>query len=116
MAWDSETGKPVYNAIVWQCSRTSGMTEQLKRIPGFEESVHQKTGLFIDPYFSATKIKWILENVPEAKAALKRGTLMAGTLDSFFIYKMSGGKTFATDTATASRTMPFKHKYSQLGR
>ena len=107
VAWDSETGKPVCNAIVWQCSRTSEMAEELKNIPGLEESVHQKTGLFIDPYFSATKIKWLLENVPGAEEALRRGTLMAGTLDSFFIYKMTGGKVFATDASTASRTMLF---------
>ena len=107
VAWDSVTGAPVYNAIVWQCSRTSEMAAALKSKSGFEERVHQKTGLFIDPYFSATKIKWLLENVPEAKAALKRGTLMAGTLDSYLIYKMTGGKSFVTDASTASRTMLF---------
>lgn len=107
VAWDGQSGKPLYNAVVWQCSRTSQMAEGLKKIEGFEDIVHKKTGLFIDPYFSATKIKWLLENVPEAKEAQKRGALMAGTLDSYLIYKMSGGETFATDASTASRTMLF---------
>lgn len=107
VAWDSATGKPCHNAIVWQCSRTASMADKLKKIPKFEEDVHKKTGLFIDPYFSATKIKWLLENVPQVQESHKNGTLMAGTLDSFFIYKMTNGKFFATDVSTASRTMLF---------
>jgi len=107
VAWDSATGKPCHNAIVWQCSRTASMAEELRSLPKFEEEIHKKTGLFIDPYFSATKIKWLLENVPEVQTSLKKGTLMVGTLDSFFIYKMTKCKSFATDVSTASRTMLF---------
>ena len=107
VAWDSSTGRPLHNAIVWQCKRTDSMVRELKSIPGLKERIHKKTGLFPDSYFSALKIKWLIENVEEVKRAMDNGTLMAGTLDSFLIYKMTGGKTFATDVSTASRTMLF---------
>ena len=104
---DSRTGQPLHNAIVWQCKRTDPMVEKLKSIPGIENKIHEKTGLYPDSYFSALKIKWLIENVEGVKRALDNGTLMTGTLDAFFIYKMTNGKTFATDASTASRTMLF---------
>jgi glycerol kinase len=107
VAWDSRTGQPLHNAIVWQCKRTDPMVDELKSISGLEERIHEKTGLYPDSYFSALKIKWLIENVEGVKRALDNGTLMTGTLDAFFIYKMTNGKTFATDASTASRTMLF---------
>lgn len=105
--WDAETGKTYHNAIVWQCKRSADYVDELKRIDGFCESVHKKTGLIIDAYFSATKIRWLLDNVPETKAAMERRSLMAGTLDSYLIFRMTVGKSFVTDVSTASRTMLF---------
>jgi glycerol kinase len=102
--WDSESGEPVYNAIVWQCRRTAPICDELKA-RGLEPLVREKTGLFIDPYFSATKIRWILDNVKEAREALSRGTLRMGTIDSWLIWKLSGGKEHVTDYSNASRTM-----------
>jgi len=102
--WDKKTGKHVYNAIVWQDRRTE---EYCKKIKNKENLIRKKTGLFIDPYFSATKIKWILKNVPKANNLLKKKRLLFGTIDSFLTWKLTGGKVHATDATNASRTMLF---------
>ncbi len=104
VAWDSVTGKPLYNAIVWQCRRTAELTEKLK-LRGFGEVIRKKTGLIPDAYFSATKIKWLLDNVKEVKKACDEGHLMVGTIDSWLIYKLTGGSAHVTDYSNASRTM-----------
>lgn len=104
--WDRVTGEPVYNAIVWQCRRTADMVEKLKR-EGYEDKIKQKTGLISDPYFSATKIAWILENVKGAREKADKGQLMFGTVDTWLIYKLTKGKVFATDYTNAARTMLF---------
>ncbi len=104
--WDRKTGKPVYNAIVWQCRRTAPECERLKR-NGWEARVQSKTGLVIDAYFSATKIQWILEQVPGARAKAERGELCFGTIDAYLIYQLTGGAVYATDCSNASRTMLF---------
>ncbi|NLN65801.1 MAG: glycerol kinase GlpK [Clostridiaceae bacterium] len=104
--WDKNTGKPVYNAIVWQCRRTADMCGELKK-DGLEETIHQKTGLVIDAYFSGTKIRWILDNVPGAREAAEKGNILAGTIDTWLIWKLTGGKVHATDFSNASRTMLF---------
>ncbi|MDE2445307.1 MAG: glycerol kinase [Alphaproteobacteria bacterium] len=101
VAWDRETGKPVYNAIVWQDDRTKGMTEDLKA-RGAESLTQAKAGLPLDPYFSASKFRWILDHVPEARILLSAGRLRLGTSDSYFLDRLTG--TFATDVTTASRT------------
>ena len=106
IAWDRETGDPLYNAITWQCARTSKKCEKLKAIVDLE-MLRSKTGLILDPYFSATKIQWLLENVEAVQDALKRKTLMVGTLDSWMMWRMSGGRVFVTDFSTASRTLLF---------
>ncbi|MEM1587984.1 MAG: glycerol kinase GlpK, partial [Candidatus Bathyarchaeia archaeon] len=103
--WDKTTGKPIYNAIVWQCRRTAKICEELKKNKEFSEEVRKKTGLAIDPYFSATKIKWILENVPNALEKAREGKLLFGTTDSWLIWKLTNGGAHVTDYATASRTM-----------
>ncbi len=102
--WDKKTGEPVYNAIVWQCRRTADICEQLKR-DGLEEKIHQKTGLIIDAYFSATKIKWILDKFPNIRQEAQKGNIYAGTMDSWLIWNLTNGKVFATDYTNASRTM-----------
>ncbi|MFW5999562.1 MAG: glycerol kinase GlpK, partial [Halanaerobiaceae bacterium] len=102
--WDKKTGKPVYNAIVWQCRRTADMCDKLKEA-GHEEKIQEKTGLLIDAYFSGTKIKWIMENVPEAREKLEQGRLCMGTIDSWLIWKLTGGRRHVTDYSNASRTM-----------
>ncbi len=104
--WDRVTGKPVYNAIVWQCRRTAAYCEELKS-KGYAESIYQKTGLVLDPYFSATKIKWILDNVEGARARAEAGELCFGTVDTYLMWHLSDGKIFATDYTNASRTMLF---------
>jgi len=106
LVWDKKTGKPVYNAIVWQCRRTADYCEKLKR-DGFSEKIYNKTGLVPDAYFSATKIKWILDNVEGARERAERGELAFGTIDSFLLWQLSKGKIFATDYTNASRTMLF---------
>lgn len=106
IVWDRNTGEPVYNAIVWQCRRTAGMVEKLKDM-GIEDIIREKTGLIIDPYFSATKLAWILDNIPGVRARAEKGELMFGTVDTWLIYKLTGGKVFATDFTNASRTMMF---------
>ena len=104
--WDKETGLPVYNAIVWQDRRTSDFCDELIKA-GYGEKITQKTGLIINPYFSATKIRWILKNVPEAANKLTQNKLLAGTIDTWLIWKLTNGKVHATDVTNASRTMLF---------
>lgn len=106
MMWDSKTGKPIYNAIVWQCRRTAPICEQLIK-DGYTEKIKKKTGLVPDAYFSGTKIKWLLDNVPNAKKLADLGQLMVGTVDTWLMYKMSNGKIHVTDATNASRTMLF---------
>ena len=103
--WNRKTGRPVYNAIVWQCRRTAEECGRLKETHA--EWIYEKTGLIPDAYFSATKIKWVLENVPEAGRLLAAGDLCAGTVDSYLIFKLTGGRAFVTDASNASRTMLF---------
>ncbi len=105
--WDSRTGKPVYNAIVWQCRRTAGRCDQIKKEKGTGEFFRKRTGLPIDAYFSATKIEWILKNVPGALPAAKSGHIRFGTVDSWILWNLTGGRVHATDYTNASRTMCF---------
>ena len=108
--WDKHTGKPVYNAIVWQCRRTASICDRLKK-EGLSKVIHQKTGLVLDAYFSATKIKWILDNVEGVKERAKRGEILFGTIDTWLIWNLTKGKVHATDYSNASRTMLFNiHK------
>lgn len=109
VVWDRKTGQPIYNAIVWQDKRTAAICEDLKK-RGLEEYVKQHTGLVIDSYFSATKVKWILDNVPQAKEKAKRGELAFGTIDSWLIWNMTKGKSHVTDYTNASRTMLYDIK------
>ena len=102
--WNKKTGKPIYNAIVWQDRRTQKYCEKLKK---YEKNFRKKTGLFIDPYFSATKIKWILNNVKQAKKLLKSNNLLFGTVDSYLIWKLTNGRMHLTEATNASRTMLF---------
>lgn len=104
IVWDKETGKPLYNAIVWQDRRTAAFCDELKA-KGMAGMIQQKTGLIIDAYFSATKLKWILDNVPGARDKANKGQLAFGTVDSWLVWKLSGGKLHITDVSNASRTM-----------
>ncbi len=104
--WEKATGKPVYHAIVWQCRRTADMAEELIA-SGKSKMIQEKTGLIPDAYFSGTKIKWILDNVPGIKARAKKGEILAGTIDTWLVWKLTGGKVHITDTTNASRTMLF---------
>ncbi len=104
--WDRQTGKPVYNAIVWQCRRTAELCEELKA-RGLEDYVKEKTGLLIDAYFSGTKIKWILDNIPEARKLADEGRLLFGTVETWLIWNLTGGSVHVTDYSNASRTMLF---------
>lgn len=104
VVWNKLTGEPIYNAIVWQCRRTADFCKSLEE-SGYEKIIKEKTGLLIDPYFSATKIKWILDNVPGARECAERGELAFGTVDTWLIWKLTGGKVHATDYSNASRTM-----------
>ncbi len=106
IVWDRDTGEPVYNAIVWQCRRTSAIADDLKK-RGLEESYRKKTGLMIDAYFSATKIKWILDNVKGAREKADAGRLQFGTVETWLIYRLTKGKVHVTDYSNASRTMLF---------
>ncbi|OFY68610.1 MAG: glycerol kinase [Bacteroidetes bacterium RBG_13_43_22] len=110
MIWDRHTGQPVYNAVVWQCQRGAGLCARL-RDEGYGEMIMNKTGLIIDPYFSASKLSWIIENVEGAKSRMKRGDLLLGTMDSWLLWRLAGGKIHATDYSNACRTMLFNiHK------
>ena len=104
--WDKRTGIPVYNAIVWQCRRTADYCKQLAD-QGYADMIYQKTGLVLDAYFSATKLKWILDKVPGARVRAERGELLFGTVDTYLMWHLSKGKIFATDYTNASRTMLF---------
>jgi len=106
VVWDRSSGEPVYNAIVWQDRRTADFCERL-RAQGHEASVAAKTGLLLDPYFSGTKINWILENVRGARARAEKGELAFGTIDSFLIWRLTAGKSHSTDATNASRTLLF---------
>lgn len=106
IVWNRKTGAPIYNAIVWQCRRTAKWIEQLKA-DGFEQVIRERTGLIPDAYFSATKIAWILENVPGARQQAERGELLFGTVDTWLLWKLTGGKIHVTDYTNASRTMLF---------
>ena len=106
IVWDKATGEPVYHAIVWRCRRTSALCDELKA-RGLTETFRQKTGLVIDAYFSATKLKWILDNVPGARAKAEAGQLLFGTVETWLIWKLTGGRLHITDYTNASRTMLF---------
>lgn len=109
IVWDKNTGKPVYNAIVWQCRRTSAYCDSLKE-KGLTETFRDKTGLVIDAYFSGTKIKWILDNVPGAREKAEKGDLLFGTVDTWLIWKLTKGAVHVTDYSNASRTMLYNIK------
>ena len=106
IVWNKFTGRPVYNAIVWQCRRTAPYGDQLKK-EGLTDTIRHKTGLVIDPYFSGTKIRWILENVPGARQQAENGELLFGTVETWLIWKLTGGQVHVTDYSNASRTMLF---------
>ncbi len=106
LVWDRHTGKPVYNAIVWQCRRTADVIERLKK-EGYGEIIRAKTGLIPDAYFSASKLQWILDNVSGARERAKKGDLLFGTVDSWLVWKLTEGRVHATDATNASRTMLF---------
>ena len=106
ICWNKYTGRPVYNAIVWQCRRTAPYCDELVKA-GFVDTIRGKTGLVIDPYFSGTKIRWILENVPGAREQAEAGELLFGTVETWLIWKLTGGKVHVTDYSNASRTMLF---------
>ena len=106
VVWEKESGKPICNAIVWQCRRTADVCDRLKE-QGLEAEIRSRTGLLIDPYFSATKLCWILDHTPGARERAERGELLFGTVDSWLIYQLTGGRVHATDPSNASRTMLF---------
>lgn len=106
VVWNKNTGEPVYNAIVWQCRRTSEFCDELKA-EGFDKAIREKTGLIVDAYFSGTKVKWILDNVEGAREEAEKGNLLFGNIDTWLIWKLTGGKVHVTDYSNASRTMLF---------
>lgn len=106
VVWDKETGEPIYNAIVWQSRQTVEICEKLKSM-GYNDLFRNKTGLIIDAYFSGTKVKWILDNIEGAREKANQGKLLFGTIDSWLIWKLSGGKAHVTDYSNASRTLMF---------
>src|ERR1051325_729965 len=112
IVWDRDTGKPVYNAIVWQDRRTAQFCDELKA-KGYEEFIQDRTGLLIDAYFSASKVSWILNNVPDARQRADAGKLAFGTVDSWLIWKLTSGKIHVTDITNASRTMLFNIRTAQ---
>ncbi|WP_294385113.1 glycerol kinase GlpK [uncultured Clostridium sp.] len=109
IVWDKQTGEPIYNAIVWQCRRTADICEKLKS-DGFDKYIKENTGLLIDAYFSATKVKWILDNVEGARAKAEKGQLLFGTVDTWLLWKLTNGRVHVTDYTNASRTMLFNIK------
>lgn len=109
IVWEKQTGKPVYNAIVWQCRRTSGICDELKA-SGMEKYIRENTGLVLDAYFSATKVKWILDNVEGARQQAKNGELLFGNVDTWLIWNLTKGKVHVTDYSNASRTMLYNIK------
>ena len=104
VVWDRATGKPIHNAIVWQDRRTADRCEELRRA-GHEGEVSARTGLILDPYFSGTKIAWILDHVAGSRAAAERGALAAGTIECFLLWRLTGGKVHASDATNASRSL-----------
>lgn len=111
VAWSKSTGKPLYNAIIWQCRRTADYCKKIENEYG--EIIRQKTGLKVDPYFSASKMRWLLDNVPEVKSASEKDDLCFGTIETFLIFKLTGGKKFVTDYTNASRTMLYNINTNQ---
>ena len=107
VVWDRSTGRPIYNALVWQCRRTAALCEELKRDTELSEYIQEHTGLLADAYFSATKLKWILDHVEGARERARAGELLFGTVDSWLVWKLTGGKAHVTDYTNASRTMLF---------
>lgn len=105
VVWDRESGRPIHPAIVWQCRRTAGICDELSRDAALKNEIRQRTGLLIDAYFSATKLMWILDEVPDARRKARQGRLMAGTVDSWLIWHLSGRQAHVTDATNASRTM-----------
>ncbi|MCD7738376.1 MAG: glycerol kinase, partial [Lachnospiraceae bacterium] len=103
VVWDRETGAPIYHAVVWQSRQTADICDGLRK-DGREEMIREKTGLLIDPYFSGTKVKWILDHVPGSRRKAEQGKLLFGTVDTWLIWKLTGGKVHATDYSNASRT------------
>lgn len=110
IVWDKKTGLPVYNAIVWQCRRTADICEKIKADKELTDYIKDNTGLVVDAYFSATKLKWILDNVPDAKEKAKAGELLFGTVDTWLVWKLTSGKVHVTDYTNASRTMMYNIK------
>ena len=115
MVWDRATGKAVHRAIVWQDRRTADICARLKS-EGHEPAISAKTGLIIDPYFSGTKVAWILDHVPGARERAERGELMFGTVDCYLLWRLTGGKVHATDATNASRTLLFNIHTGAVGR
>lgn len=109
IVWDKQTGNPIYNAIVWQCRRTANICDRLVE-DGYKDYIRENTGLVVDAYFSGTKIKWILDNVDGARERAEKGELLFGTVDSWLIWKLTGGKVHVTDYTNASRTMIYNIK------
>ncbi len=112
VVWDSSSGEPIANAIVWQDRRTSDYCDELRQ-QGISDSIQNKTGLLLDPYFSATKLRWLLDNVPGARARAEKGELAFGTIDSFLLWRLTSGKSHCTDATNASRTMLFNIEEQQ---
>lgn len=110
LVWNKHTGEPVYNAIVWQCRRTASICENIKKDSELEKYIVDNTGLVVDAYFSGTKVKWILDNVEGAREAANNGDLLFGTVDSFLVWKLTGGKVHVTDYTNASRTLLYNIK------
>lgn len=110
VVWDRATGEPVYNAIVWQCRRTASYADKFQAIPGFADYVQENTGLILDPYFSSTKLLWILDNVEGVRERAEKGELAFGTVDTWLLWKLTEGRVHATDYSNASRTMLFNIK------
>ncbi len=106
LIWDKQTGEPVHNALVWQCRRTAGLCQELSDM-GWTQTVKDRTGLVVDAYFSGTKIKWLLDHIPQLRDRAERGEVLCGTVDTWLIWKLTGGKVHATDFSNASRTMLF---------
>ncbi len=114
VVWDKQTGKPIYNAIVWQCRRTSGICDELKA-RGLENYIRENTGLVLDAYFSGTKVKWILDNVEGAREKAKKGELLFGNIDTWLIWNLTKGKVHVTDYSNASRTMLYQYQRVEMG-
>ena len=115
MLWDRQTGRPIYNAIVWQCRRTAGLVRRSARLRAYGDHIRKTTGLVPDAYFSATKIKWILDHVEGARARAEEGKILFGTVDTWLLWKLTGGAVHATDVTNASRTMLYDIRKLGLG-